>query len=199
MKSQQNPLLSDLVLKQIDNRPQCIMKCSTEGCPNSHAEPLPRIRARDGGDEKQVTMLARRFSQAGWDFKRSFKRPVCPTCKQKAQPCARKEKPMAAKPEINRDTKRAITLKLNEVYDPETGCYRGQWTDAKTAKELNVNVTAVRVMRVDLFGDGDGNEIQAKLLELVRDLEKKQIELREVFETEHNQIDKAISNLRDML
>jgi hypothetical protein len=65
---------------------------------------------------------------------------------------------------MTRDERYLIFTKIDENYDRNKGCYSGDWSDEKVAKDFNVPRIWVSTIRDDSFGP-DTNEQVALIIE----------------------------------
>lgn len=120
--------------------------------------------------------IKERFEHLRWEVGKSHNHDLCPACvlKKRQEKTALKVVSSTPAPEIapsiqpprqmDRDDRRIIFAKLNEVYiDPRRG-YDSGWTDHRVATELGVPRKWVETVRVELFGENAGNEDIARFL-----------------------------------
>lgn len=110
------------------------------------------------------------FRKRGWLIGRRAQHDLCPACikataKTLNEPPKEEIKAMKADPppEMTREDKRVINLKLHEVYEGETTGYAKGWSDRKVAEELGVPRAWVAQVRDELFGPAGEPEEIAKL------------------------------------
>ena len=159
-----------------------IARCGAPYC--EAAVPLPvNLMESKGGrgadDHIEWQFISRKLEQKGWRIGKSRTSHRCPKCFNAARLAAvrkTEEKPMANKNEtplhvvqqnprvMQRDDRRVIFDKLNEVYD-HTG-YSTGWTDEKVSLDLGVPRAWVKTVREEFFGDEVSNEdIREKIKE----------------------------------
>ena len=153
-----------------------IARCGAPYC--EAAVPLPvNLMESKGGrgadDHIEWQFISRKLEQKGWRIGKSRTSHRCPKCFNAARLAAvrkTEEKPMANKNEtplhvvqenprvMQRDDRRVIFDKLNEVYvDNKVGYSKG-WTDEKVALDLGVPRAWVKTVREEFFGDEVSNE-----------------------------------------
>src|SRR3974390_2318891 len=122
-------------------------------------------------DDKERRMAARKFEKTQWLVDLRHGKHVCPVCLQKAalalndKPTLKvmeqamddnKVVPIAPKT-MNRDDRRIIFEKINEVYINEREGYAAPWTDDKVAKDLGSPRSWVTQVREEMFGPAQSN------------------------------------------
>jgi hypothetical protein len=152
-----------------NRRSACVIRCGEPGC---MAADSIRLKGRGIGPQ----MARRTFEHHGWTLGDKPEDDRCPQHKPTRRPKlngsrkddavrtvthlpgarpAQTEAPAAREP--TREDRRRITETLDEHYEPEKG-YRGDWSDQKIGKKLDVPHAWVRELRVLLYGDAAGNE-----------------------------------------
>jgi len=112
-------------------------------------------------------VVGKKFQQLGWDVGSRPSKDKCPRCKQGPEMRYTVDKnlrvevpkptltvvetPMVAK--LDRETRRIILAKLDDVYMDETMGYQMGWTDQRVADDLGVDVQWIEELRVENFGD----------------------------------------------
>jgi hypothetical protein len=153
-----------------------IARCGAPYC--EAAVPLPvNLMESKGGrgadDHIEWQFISRKLEQKGWRIGKSRTSHRCPKCFNAARLAAvrkSEEKPMVSKNEtplhvvqenprvMQRDDRRLIFDKLNEVYvDNKVGYSKG-WTDEKVALDLGVPRAWLKTVREEFFGDEVSNE-----------------------------------------
>lgn len=137
------------------------------------------------------SVAAKKFTQRGWDTRRS----LCSDCSTarptKGAPmsysngrgtaAATPVAPMRAEPPRapTREDNKIIHAKISEVWGGDDVGYLGDWTDEKIAKDLGVPRAWVTDIRVDWFGDVKSNE---ELRKEITDLTAKLVTASEAYE-----------------
>lgn len=132
----------------------------------------------EGVDERRA---ARKFEAVGWKVGTSRKQHRCPHCVKDGRAAqmrflhAKKENPVSnvvelpraePPPEMKREDRRIIFVKLEEVYGDEKTGYRAGWTDEKVSNDLGVPRQWVATVRDENFGPIASNpEIDALIAE----------------------------------
>lgn len=109
-------------------------------------------------------IVEKKFQQKGWYVGNRPSKDLCPDCKQPARkapiltivkeepPPMAIVQPVIAKATMQREDRRIILAKLQDVYvDEETG-YDAGWSDLKVAEDLGVPVAWVESLREENFG-----------------------------------------------
>lgn len=173
--------------------------CSTPDCGAVDAINCPKP---SGLPHETVT---HKFSQKGWTVARNADHDLCPACtrakmmRNKVVPIQSQavtpvtpETPVThaeAPREMEREDRRIIFLKLNEIYLDETKGYSAGWTDKRVATELGTPVAWVRQVREENFGPEGLSEADRAKIEAAKeyqlaldDLEKRHDDLRQGWE-----------------
>lgn len=118
--------------------------------------------------------ISKKFGQKGWEIGSNEHWDVCPSCvairdaakSQKKLTIVETIKETAMKPELSviaqartmeRDDRRIIFEKLNEVYLDEKRGYDTGWSDHKIATDLGVPRVWVEQVRDEMFGPANTN------------------------------------------
>lgn len=150
------------------------VRCEAPGCDRELLIPRPQIRVskRDqaGKEPLYVHAVEAGMEKAGWVFRRHRSRPLCPDhhpvapripkpeTPKEAAPVATTEIPRNDAPKPSRADNQRVHDELDAAYDLAAGRYKGDCSDEKVAKKLNVPRVWVSTMRAALFGDHDRNE-----------------------------------------
>jgi hypothetical protein len=150
-----------------------IARCGAPGCEAAIPLPVNGQRGKSGEDnEIEWQFIARKLQAKGWHIGKSHTGHRCPGCFEAAKHAAKRNgnmtngNPMNEKLQVvnenmrvmNRDDRRLIFAKLNDVYvDDKTG-YGETWTDEKVSTDLGVPRAWVRLVREENFGDEQGND-----------------------------------------
>ena len=152
-------------------------------CSCGAAIPLP-VNTMNGfktsDAEVEFQFIAKILEQKGWRVGRRREAHLCPKCAAAKIKRVSQEKPMVSvnKPVepslqvvqenarvMQREDRRIIFEKLNEVYVSDKVGYGTGWTDEKVATDLGVPRAWVQLIRKENFGDEVGNEEIRKQLE----------------------------------
>lgn len=113
----------------------------------------------------------KRAVQKGWRLGKKPTEDRCPDCIRREHPRKgnvvelKPTKPTAETPsKPDRDAKRIIFAKLEEVYVGEPHGYAAGWGDQRVAGDLHVPRAWVAEIRGEFFGDAKGNEEAEALL-----------------------------------
>ena len=145
-------------------------------CSCGAAIPLP-VNTMNGfktsDAEVEFQFIAKKLEQKGWRVGRRREAHLCPKCAAAKIKRVSQEKPMVSvnKPVepslqvvqenarvMQREDRRIIFEKLNEVYVSDKVGYGTGWTDEKVATDLGVPRAWVQLIRKENFGDEVGNE-----------------------------------------
>lgn len=138
------------------------------------------IRCQSCGIEDRVVstgvpdhVIGRKFVQRGWLIGSSEKSDTCPACAAKKQ----KQKPETVKTEavmqaerpreMQRDDRRLIFGKIDEVYIDAQRGYEPGWSDQRVATDLGVPLKWVSDIREENFGpEGMSGEARTAIAEV---------------------------------
>lgn len=140
------------------------------------------IRCRECGEKEQLLpsnpsgtlppeMVSKKFTQRGWRVGSTPRKDLCPDCQKRPKvECEevrvakvdknlraeiidlhpKKEEPVKT---LDRETRRIILAKLNEVYGDERSGYHQGWSDERVARDLGIQGSWVTDLRYENFGD----------------------------------------------
>ena len=147
-------------------------------------------------------MVTKKFNQRGWKVGTTPRKDVCPECRKRdSMRIAKVDKNLRAEiidlhpkkeepvKTLDRETRRIILAKLNEVYGDERSGYCQGWSDERVAKDLGIQGSWVTDLRYENFGDLPVSAIDKGFLD----------EAREVLEKIKAVRDEAMSLERDAL
>jgi hypothetical protein len=136
------------------------------------------LRFGVGADCREERMIARKFTNLGWDIDLRKGKHHCPECQmpipvkrqkpdvveltqddisQEEQMTEATVVPMPTSKPMSREDRRIIFEKLNEVYANEAVGYEAPWTDDKVARDLGIPRAWVTQMREENFGPAQSN------------------------------------------
>lgn len=122
-----------------------------------------------------VDAIKKKFGQRGWEVSRNARRHLCPDCTQK-KPNLKivKESPVANNtvvavavepPAMQREDRRIILAKLQDVYLDEEQGYSSGWSDQRVAGDLGVPLAWVEALRDENFGPLPASGSDSKAVE----------------------------------
>jgi hypothetical protein len=138
------------------------VKITCAKCGEVHRLPRPYMQNCVGTEEQEAAQITRKLKKAGWAVGATAAHDRCPACAKPANKEARtmpEDQGTAAPPrQMQREDRRIIFEKLNEVYIDEKSGYSADWTDQKMADHLGVPRAWVVQIRDENFGPSGGNE-----------------------------------------
>ena len=147
----------DITQQIIEGRPHRAMRICCFRC-NRAASVLANTMVRMGAEEKEKRIIARKFEHMGWQVDLNRGKHVCPDCQERKQPMKKDEPqettvvPLNVAKKMDREDRRVIFEKLNEVYIDERHGYAPPWTDEAVAKDLGIPRAWVVQVRDEMFG-----------------------------------------------
>lgn len=174
------------------------VKCEHPGCDHELLVPRPKIKVskRDqaGKEPVYIHTIEHAMGSAGWSFRRHRSRPLCPEhhprithapAPKEPAPVAITEIPANTPPNATtREPTRADNQRIHEelavAYDDVAFRYKGDCSDEKVARKLDVPRAWVSTIRKGFFGEHDRNEAAeddktiAAALDLLAEADKKQ-------------------------
>ena len=118
------------------------------------------------GDDLARELVPRKFRERGWEIGRRDVDDRCPGCvaKEEAKRRSKVVKLVEAAPsvdaprEMQREDRRIILAKLNDIYLDEQRGYDNGWSDHRVAEDLGVPRKWVETLREENFGPAGDNE-----------------------------------------
>lgn len=176
--------------------PGIAIRCGYENCEDAAKEAAIYVNRFQGhassDDAHELRFIQHKYEAMGWKFGRTTSEHRCPKCfaaikataarrASEKRAAANGEQPVSVTPiktlkdigprKMEREDRRIIWQKLNEVYLDDKIGYAPGWTDEKVANDLGVPRGWIKLVRDENFGDEHANEeIKQKVTEAIAKL-----------------------------
>jgi hypothetical protein len=171
------------------------LKCGY--CTFEQTAPL-NTSAHGLGEEGDDREARKKFEKLGWRLDKKAKCPECVREEKHTDDVAASAQPALPSPpprELTRDDRRVIIAKLQEVYVDGKRGYAPPWTDAKVATDLGCPQEWIEKLRIENFGDANGND---DILAAVIETKALHAEAMRVIK-DYSHLPKMLNDLRDRL
>ncbi len=152
-------------------------------CGRLQSEPINTFKGSAENEDIAARFIEKKFHNSGWKVGKNASQHRCPGCFAAIRNAA-KEKQLLKQKEaevmgdnvvkivpgaprsMEREDRRIVFEKLNDVYLDEKAGYSADWTDAKVSNDLGVPRDWVKQVREEMFGpEGSNGKIDAALAE----------------------------------
>jgi len=192
-----------------DNKPHRGVRIRCGHCAFEDTMAVGTSKSRGNDDDVVERMIAHKFERVGWKIGRNPSQNRCPKCftaiklanKRKGEenmadkvvPILQSTTALASQTvdlprgerAMNRDERRIIITKLQDIYLNETVGYMTDWTDDKVAEDMGVPRVWVSTIREETFGP-DLNEntykVKSEAQTLLAEMLAAQQQLRELMD-----------------